>query len=80
MEARTPYWMRSEKWGRIILRSLKGQLQDERSLADMDRVADRFAHSKAWDQADFNDELFFPFTSWVHWTSCFQENYGFLSL
>ena len=51
--------MRSEKWGRIILRSLKGQLQDERSLADMDRVADRFAHSKAWDQADFNDELFF---------------------
>ena len=29
MEARTPYWMISEKWGRIILRSLKGQLQDE---------------------------------------------------
>ncbi|RVW74654.1 Heat shock 70 kDa protein, mitochondrial [Vitis vinifera] len=24
-----PYWMISEKWGRIILRSLKGQLQDE---------------------------------------------------
>ena len=29
METQTPYWMRSEKWGRIILRSLKGQLQDE---------------------------------------------------
>lgn len=30
------------------------------SIELLDRVADRLAHSKAWDQAVFNEELFFP--------------------